>query len=128
LYIQKRMKMKCMIQDLKKLNKKLQQLEKELSKVRGANPLDDGWQTQRLAKKQRKWDMLAIDKNKIRAEIDRIEIELIGKEVQWFRDIHDSEPELGTILKIQKPYFIVVLNDDVLPERKCLIDNCNVKY
>jgi len=62
-----------MTQDLKKLNKRLIKIEKELEKVRGCNSLDDGWQTQRLAKKQRKWDMLAQEKFKIKQRIEEIE-------------------------------------------------------
>jgi predicted secreted hydrolase len=54
---------------LKKLNK----IEKELEKVRGASPLSDGWQTQRLAKKQRKWDELAKEKINILIKINEYE-------------------------------------------------------
>jgi len=57
-------------QDLKKLQKKLNNTEKELEKVRGCSPLTDGWQTGRLAKKQRKWDELAKQKMNL---IQRIE-------------------------------------------------------
>jgi predicted secreted hydrolase len=45
--------------------KKLSKIEKELEKVRGASPLSDGWQTQKLAKKQRKWDELSKEKFEI---------------------------------------------------------------
>jgi predicted secreted hydrolase len=47
------------------LNKRLLQLEKQLEKVRGASPMSHGWQTQRLAKAQRSWDILAQEKMKI---------------------------------------------------------------
>jgi len=57
---------------LEKLNKKLQKIETELSKCRGS-VLEDGWQTQRYAKKMRKWDYYAHEKNKIREQIDQIE-------------------------------------------------------
>lgn len=58
-----------MIQDLKKLNKRLNKVEKELKKVRGCSPLTHGWQTARLAKKQRKWDELAKERMIIVNEI-----------------------------------------------------------
>jgi predicted secreted hydrolase len=50
---------------IKQLLKKLSKIEKELEKVRGASPLSDGWQTQKLAKKQRKWDELSKEKFEI---------------------------------------------------------------
>lgn len=53
---------------IKQLLKKLSKVEKELEKVRGVSPLSDGWQTQKLAKKQRKWDYYA-----------KIKIELLNK-------------------------------------------------
>lgn len=60
-------------QDMKKLKAKLQKLEKELEKVRGCSPLTDGWQTQRYAKKSRKWDMLAQEKMNLINQIDDLE-------------------------------------------------------
>lgn len=45
-------------------------IEKQLQKVRGVSPLTDGWQTQRLAKKQRKWDELAKEKFEIQKLIN----------------------------------------------------------
>ena len=58
--------------ELQKLYTKLAKIETELSKYRGS-VLDDGWQTQRYAKKMRKWDFYAQEKNKIREQIDQIE-------------------------------------------------------
>ena len=55
-----------------KLKNKLNKVEKELEKVRGCNPLDDGWQTMRLAKKQRKWDILAQEKMEIKKQIEEL--------------------------------------------------------
>ena len=55
-----------------KLNKKLKQIENELKSVRGCSPLTDGWQTQRYAKKSRKWDLLAQEKMKIIFELEEI--------------------------------------------------------
>lgn len=57
-------------QDLKSLKAKLQKVEKELDKVRGCSPLTDGWQTQRYAKKSRKWDILAQERMKLINEIE----------------------------------------------------------
>tara|TARA_R100001530_G_scaffold96802_1_gene67237 strand:- start:205 stop:405 length:201 start_codon:yes stop_codon:yes gene_type:complete len=61
---------------MKKLNnlkKKLEKVEKELEKVRGCSPLTDGWQTQRYAKKSRKWDMLAQERMNLIWEIEDLE-------------------------------------------------------
>lgn len=58
------------IQDLKKLENKLQKLEKELEKVRGCSPFTDGWQTQRFAKKSRKWDILAQERMHLLKKIE----------------------------------------------------------
>lgn len=51
------------------LRKRLAKIENELEKVRGCSPLTHGWQTQRLAKAQRKWDELAKQKQFILQEI-----------------------------------------------------------
>ena len=58
--------------ELQKLHTKLEKIETELSKCTGS-VLEDGWQTQRYAKKMRKWDYYAQEKNKIREQIDQIE-------------------------------------------------------
>ena len=58
--------------ELQKLHTKLEKIETELSKCRGS-VLEGGWQTQRYAKKMRKWDYYAQEKNKIREQIDQIE-------------------------------------------------------
>jgi hypothetical protein len=44
--------------ELQKLHTKLKKIETELSKCRGS-VFDDGWQTQRYAKKMRNWDFYA---------------------------------------------------------------------
>ena len=62
-----------MLTSLQKLKNKLEKVEKELEKVRGCSPLTDGWQTQRYAKKSRKWDILAQEKTKLRNQIDDLE-------------------------------------------------------
>ena len=54
-----------------KLEKKLQKIEKELDKVRTSSFVD-GWQTQRHAKKSRKWDVLAQEKFKLQQSLDTI--------------------------------------------------------
>jgi len=56
---------------LKKLQNKLSKIETELSKCRGS-VLQDGWQTQRFAKKQRKWDELAKEKFEILKQIENM--------------------------------------------------------
>lgn len=59
---------------LQKLKRKLEKVEKELEKVRGCSPLTDGWQTQRYAKKSRKWDMLAKEKHELLIKIEDEEL------------------------------------------------------
>ena len=58
--------------ELQRLRTKIEKIETELSKCRGS-VLEDGWQTQRYAKKMRKWDYYAQEKNRIREQIDQIE-------------------------------------------------------
>lgn len=47
--------------ELSKLEKQLQKVEKQLEKCRTSS-FQDGWQTQKHAKKSRKWDYLAQEK------------------------------------------------------------------
>lgn len=67
------MRMRNTIQDLKKLKTRLEKVEQELEKVRGCSPLTDGWQTQRYAKKSRKWDILAQERISLINQIDDLE-------------------------------------------------------
>ena len=60
--------------ELEKLKNRLRKVELELDKCR-CSTLQDGWQTQRFAKKARKWDYYAQEKMKL---IQKIE-ELIGQ-------------------------------------------------
>lgn len=62
---------------LQKLKNKLEKVEKELEKVRGCSPLTDGWQTQKLAKKSKKWDVFAQEKMLIIQKIDELKTESI---------------------------------------------------
>lgn len=62
--------------NIKLLLKKLNRLEKQLKKVRGASPLSDGWQTQKLAKKQRKWDELGKEKLQVLIQLNELGYEL----------------------------------------------------
>ena len=58
--------------ELKKLKNRLEKIEKELEKVRGSSPLTDGWQTQKYAKKSRKWDYLAVEKWELKDKIEML--------------------------------------------------------
>jgi hypothetical protein len=60
------------MKQLETLKKKLQKVETELDKCR-TSVLMDGWQTQRYAKKARKWDVLAQEKMKLLEQIDNYE-------------------------------------------------------
>ena len=53
------------------LNKRLDKIETELSKCRGS-VIADGWQTQRYAKKMRKWDYYAQEKMKLIGQINEL--------------------------------------------------------
>jgi hypothetical protein len=55
--------------ELLKLQKQLEKVEKELNKNR-TSVIQDGWQTQRHAKKSRKWDFLAIEKIELIKKIE----------------------------------------------------------
>ena len=53
------------------VRKKLKKIEKDLDGCR-TSVLQDGWQTQRYAKKARKWDILAQEKFKIQSQIEEL--------------------------------------------------------
>ena len=57
---------------LQKLKDKLEKIEKELDKCRTSSFVD-GWQTQKYAKKARKWDYYAQEKMKLIQQINDIE-------------------------------------------------------
>lgn len=57
---------------LQRLKKRLEKVEKELDKCR-TSTIDDGWQTQRFAKKSRKWDYYAQEKMKLKQQIEELE-------------------------------------------------------
>lgn len=56
----------------KRIRRRLAKVESELEKNR-ATVLCDGWQTQRFAKKSRKWDMLAIEKFQLFEKLEQLE-------------------------------------------------------
>lgn len=58
--------------NIKLLQQRLSKVEKELSTCR-TSVMQDGWQTQRHAKKARKWDVLAEEKRNLLAKIDELE-------------------------------------------------------
>lgn len=60
--------------NITQLKSKLDKIEKQLSTCR-TSVLQDGWQTQRHAKKARKWDVLAQEKMKIIEQINDLENE-----------------------------------------------------
>jgi hypothetical protein len=57
--------------DCESLKKRLAKIESELDKCRTSSFID-GWQTQKHAKKARKWDILAQEKMKILQQIEEI--------------------------------------------------------
>jgi hypothetical protein len=54
-----------------KLQKRLEKIELELTKNR-TSVIQDGWQTQRHAKKSRKWDFLAQEKIEIIQKLEEL--------------------------------------------------------
>jgi len=60
------------LEKLQQLNLRLIKIEKELSTCR-TSVLQDGWQTQKHAKKSRKWDILAQRKMEIISQIDELQ-------------------------------------------------------
>ena len=61
---------------LQQLKLRLTKIENELSTCR-TSVLQDGWQTQRHAKKARKWDILAQRKMEIINQIDKLENDVL---------------------------------------------------
>lgn len=58
-----------MEKEIQKIEKQLQKIESELENSRTSS-FEDGWQTQRHAKKARKWDVLAQEKMALLAKLD----------------------------------------------------------
>lgn len=57
---------------IEKVKKQLAKVELQLDKCR-TSTIDDGWQTQRFAKKSRNWDFYAQQKMRLIQEIEDIE-------------------------------------------------------
>lgn len=60
------------MEEIEKLRKQLVKIESELDKCR-TSVLQDGWQTQKFAKKSRKWDYYAQEKMKLKQQIEEYE-------------------------------------------------------
>jgi len=77
----------------KKLKKQLAKVESELNKCR-TTVFEDGWQTMRHARKERKWDMLALEKMQLIQRIEDLEdehdMETIDPETKVF-NLRDEE-------------------------------------
>ena len=61
--------------EIQRIKRRLQTIEKEIEKVRDYNAQTDGWQTQRFAKKSRKYDYLAMEKFELRRKLEELEDE-----------------------------------------------------
>ena len=59
-----------MNKEIQRIKKQLQTIEKELEKVRDYSVQSDGWQTQRFAKKSRKYDYLALKKFELQKKLN----------------------------------------------------------
>ena len=57
---------------IEKVKKQLAKVELQLNKCR-TSTIDDGWQTQKHAKKARKWDYYAQEKMRLISELDDLE-------------------------------------------------------
>lgn len=62
--------------EIQRIEKRLQTIEKELEKVRNYSAQVDGWQTQRFAKKSRKYDCLAIEKFELKQKLSELNMSL----------------------------------------------------
>lgn len=62
--------------NIESLLKKLNNLNKQLEKVRVASPLDLGWQSGKFANVSRKWDELSKEKFKVISQINKLGYEL----------------------------------------------------
>ncbi len=62
---------------IEKLKKKLEKIEKQLDKCR-TSTIQDGWQTQRFAKKSRKWDFYAKEKMRLIQQIEEMDSVMYG--------------------------------------------------
>ena len=60
------------MEKIEQLKKQLEKVEKQLDKCR-TSTIQDGWQTQRFAKKSRNWDYYAQEKMKLIAQIELCE-------------------------------------------------------
>lgn len=58
--------------EIQRIEKRLQTIEKELEKVRNYSAQIDGWQTQRFAKKPRKYDYLALEKFELIKKLEEL--------------------------------------------------------
>ena len=61
-----------MIQDLKKLKRELEKVEKQLDKNR-TSTFVDGWQTSKFARKSKNWDYYARQKHILKSLIEDLE-------------------------------------------------------
>ncbi len=59
------------MENIKTLQSRLNKIEKEIETCR-TSVMKDGWQTQKFARKSRKWDYLAQEKMKLIQKIDDI--------------------------------------------------------
>ena len=57
--------------EIQRIKKALQRIENELNKCR-TSTIQDGWQTQRYAKKSRKWDYYAQEKMSLLEQLDKL--------------------------------------------------------
>lgn len=62
---------------IEKLKKKLEKIEKQLDTCR-TSVLQDGWQTQKFAKKSRKWDFYAKEKIRLIQQIEDMDSVMYG--------------------------------------------------
>lgn len=58
-----------MKKEIQRIEKRLQTIENELEKVRNYSAQIDGWQTQKFAKKSRKYDYLALEKFELKQKL-----------------------------------------------------------
>lgn len=72
---------------MEKLLKMLKKINDKICTVRGVSPLTHGWQTQKLAKASRSWDLLAIEKNRI---IDQLRYSILNMDQYSFIELCEN--------------------------------------
>ena len=102
----------------KAIEAKLKRIEKKLEKVRGCSPLSHGWQTQKLAKAGRSWDMLAQERINLQMQLEDCDLDSIRLyETFTVILISGGEAEVWKANDGEKDIYTIKDSDDIISER-----------